>query len=68
MESGDPDYRRLWQSFKDITLMELQRIYGFLEVGFDSYIGEAYFIDHMPKTLELIWRPRGWCKKARAPI
>ncbi|MBW8889047.1 MAG: arginine--tRNA ligase [Fibrobacteres bacterium] len=54
LESGDAMYRRLWQSFKDITLAELRRIYGFLEVGFDSYIGEAYFIDHMPKTLDLL--------------
>ena len=54
LEKGDPAYRRLWQSFKDITLRELRRIYGFLEVGFDSYIGEAYFVDHMPATMELL--------------
>lgn len=54
LEAGDPLYRRLWQSFKEITLKELRRIYGFLEVGFDSYDGEARFIEHMPKTLELL--------------
>jgi arginyl-tRNA synthetase len=54
LEAGDAAYRRLWQAFKDITLKELQRIYGFLEVAFDSYIGEAHFVDQMPKTMELL--------------
>lgn len=54
LEAGDAAYRRLWQAFKDITLKELQRIYGFLEVGFDSYIGEAHFVDQMPRTMELL--------------
>ncbi len=54
LESGDARYRGLWQAFKDITLRELQRIYAFLDVEFDSYIGEAYFLDHMPKTMDLL--------------
>ena len=54
LEAGDAHYRRLWQSFKDITLKELQRIYGFLEVSFDSYIGEAYFVDKMAETMALL--------------
>jgi arginyl-tRNA synthetase len=36
LEAGDARYRGLWQAFKDITLKELQRIYGFLDVEFDS--------------------------------
>jgi arginyl-tRNA synthetase len=54
LEAGDALYRGLWQAFKDITLKELQRIYGFLEVEFDSYVGEAFFIDHMPGTMEFL--------------
>ncbi|MEO6096187.1 MAG: arginine--tRNA ligase [Fibrobacteria bacterium] len=54
LEAGDARYRGLWQSFKDITLKELQRIYGFLDVEFDSYIGEAFFLDHMPATMALL--------------
>ncbi|HKP94686.1 MAG TPA: arginine--tRNA ligase [Fibrobacteria bacterium] len=54
LEAGDARYRGLWQSFKDITLKELRRIYGFLDVEFDSYTGEAFFLDHMPATLELL--------------
>jgi arginyl-tRNA synthetase len=54
LEAGDARYRGLWQAFKDITLRELQRIYAFLDVEFDSYTGEAYFLDHMPRTMELL--------------
>ncbi|MEO7423626.1 MAG: arginine--tRNA ligase, partial [Fibrobacteria bacterium] len=54
LEAGDARYRGLWQAFKDITLRELQRIYAFLNVEFDSYIGEAYFLDHMPMTMDLL--------------
>lgn len=64
LEAGDARYRRLWQAFKDITLKELQRIYGFLEVSFDSYIGEAYFVDHMPKTMDLL-ASKGLVKKSQ---
>jgi len=51
LESGNVRYRVLWQAFKTITLKELQRIYAMLSVEFDHYTGEAFFIDHMPKTM-----------------
>ncbi|MDB5105668.1 MAG: arginine--tRNA ligase [Fibrobacteres bacterium] len=54
LEAGDARYRGLWQAFKDITLKELQRIYGFLDVEFDSYTGEAFFLDRMPATMGLL--------------
>ncbi|MDB5048073.1 MAG: argS [Fibrobacteres bacterium] len=54
LEAGDARYLGLWQAFKDITLMELRRIYGFLDVEFDSYVGEAYFLSHMTRTMDLL--------------
>ena len=54
LEAGDARYRGLWQAFKDITLKELKRLYGFLDVAFDSYVGEAFFLDHMPRTMDLL--------------
>jgi len=56
LEAGDAGYRGLWEAFKNITLKELQRIYGFLAVEFDSYKGEAFFLDHMPATLDMLAR------------
>ncbi len=51
LEAGHARYQGLWAAFRDITLHELQRIYGFLNVQFDHYTGEAFFVAHMPKTL-----------------
>lgn len=51
LEAGDEAYLRLWTAFKEVTLGELRRIYAQLDVEFDSYDGEAFFIPHMPKVM-----------------
>ena len=55
LENGDEESVRLWNWFKDISLMEFQKVYDKLKVEFDSYRGEAYhsqFIDDVVKELE----------------
>lgn len=55
LENGDEESVRLWNWFKDISLMEFQKVYDKLKVKFDSYRGEAYhsqFIDDVVKELE----------------
>ena len=55
LENGDEESVRLWNWFKDISLMEFQKVYDKLKVEFDSYRGEAYhsqFIDDVIKELE----------------
>ncbi|HLP43019.1 MAG TPA: arginine--tRNA ligase, partial [Fibrobacteria bacterium] len=54
LEAGDARYLGLWEAFKRVTLTELKRLYDILEVEFDSYDGEAFFVSHMPKTLGLL--------------
>ncbi len=51
LEAGDQRYKGLWSAFKSITLKELQRLYTMLNVEFDHYTGEAFFIDHIPKIM-----------------
>jgi arginyl-tRNA synthetase len=51
LEAGDPAYLKLWGAFKQVTLAELNRLYAILDVEFDSYDGEAYFVSHMPKVM-----------------
>lgn len=64
LEAGNALYRRLWQAFKDITLKELRRIYGFMEVDFDSFVGEAFFVDRMPATMEML-ESKGLVRKSQ---
>lgn len=53
LEEGDPEARRLWKWFRDISLTEFQRIYDRLGVGFDTLEqGEAFYEDHLKPTLE----------------
>lgn len=54
LENGDPDARALWQSFRDCSLKEFQRMYDLLGVSFDSYSGEAFYEDKMQPVLDLL--------------
>ncbi len=53
LEEGDPEARRLWKWFRDISLVEFQRIYDRLGVAFDTLEqGEAFYEEHLKATLE----------------
>ena len=43
LEAGDSEAKELWQSFKDISLKEFQKIYGMLGICFDSFAGESFY-------------------------
>lgn len=64
LEAGDAAYLRLWDAFKQVTLRELQRIYAQLDVEFDSYDGEAFFVGHMPKVMGAL-DAKGLVKKSQ---
>ena len=52
LENGNPEYRKLWSVFREVTLQELVRLYNLLNVEFDSYQGEAFFSDHLDGVVE----------------
>jgi len=53
LEDKDPEARRLWKWFRDISLLEFQRIYDRLGVAFDTLEqGEAFYEDRLKPTLE----------------
>jgi arginyl-tRNA synthetase len=43
LEEGDEENRELWEKFKELSLSEIETIYGKLDIRFDTYLGEAYF-------------------------
>jgi arginyl-tRNA synthetase len=47
LEEGDAEALRLWREFRELSLVELRRIYDLLGVTFDSWDGEAFFEDKM---------------------
>lgn len=52
MEKGDEEALELWQWIKDISLEEFERIYKLLDMSFDSYAGESFYEDKMPRVIK----------------
>ena len=49
LEQGNPEEVELWQWFRDESLKEFNRVYGMLGIEFDSYNGESFYSDKMPR-------------------
>lgn len=54
IEQGDTEAFELFKMFKEITLNEVKEIYARLNVQFDSWNGESFYIDKMEKPLQLL--------------
>ena len=54
LEEGDPEARRLWVWFREISLATFQRIYDRLGVGFDAMDGEAFYEDKLGGAVEAV--------------
>ncbi len=50
LEEGDAFCIELWKKFREISLKEFQKIYHLLEVEFDSWKGESFYIDKIPEV------------------
>lgn len=49
LENGDSYCMDLWEKFRNLSLQEFQRIYDLLDVKFDSWNGESFYIDKIPE-------------------
>ena len=52
LEEGAPEELELWQWFRDESLKEFTKVYNMLGIEFDSYAGESFYSDKMPRVLE----------------
>ncbi|MBN1485441.1 MAG: arginine--tRNA ligase [Chloroflexia bacterium] len=43
LEEGDPEARRLWQWFIELTIQEFEKTYRRMGVHFDTYHGESFY-------------------------
>jgi arginyl-tRNA synthetase len=51
LEQGAPEEVALWQWFRDESLKEFNRVYAMLGIEFDSYAGESFYSDKMPRMI-----------------
>lgn len=54
LEDGDPEAKRIWEWFVELSLEEFNRIYSLLKVEFDYNTGESFYEDKMDGAIELM--------------
>ncbi len=54
LEQGDEESLALWRWFIEISLREYNKTYRMLNIEFDSYNGESFYTDKMPRQIEKI--------------
>lgn len=52
MEQNDEEALSIWNWFKEISMIEYERVYEMLGVAFDSYKGESFYRDKVPALVE----------------
>lgn len=52
MEQNDPEAIAIWEWFKQISMVEFERVYQLLGITFDSYVGESFYRDKVPALVE----------------
>ena len=54
LQAGDPENRRLWQQFVELSLKEFAHIYDRLDVKFDLMRGESFYNDRLPGVVQAL--------------
>lgn len=54
LEDGDEEILKLWEKFKDVSLVEFTEIYKLLNIDFDYYQGESFYNDKIDLVIDLL--------------
>lgn len=54
LEDGDPYCVEIWNKFKELSLKEFEKVYDLLGSKFDSWNGEAFYIDKTDEVIKLL--------------
>jgi len=52
LHRGDAENRALWQKLLDVSMIDLDRLYERLGIHFDVVLGESFYNDMLPGTVE----------------
>jgi len=52
LELGNPEYKRIWEWLRKVSLDEYMQVYHLLKVEFDSYVGEAFYYDKTQSVID----------------
>jgi arginyl-tRNA synthetase len=54
LEDGDPEARRLWQRFRDVSWAEFDEVYQKLGIAFEEVRGESAYEADMPRVIDML--------------
>ena len=54
LEDNDEQSIKLWEHFKELSLIEFKKVYDILGVSFDYYQGESFYNDKMDRIVEIL--------------
>ncbi|WP_425475007.1 arginine--tRNA ligase [Anaeromonas frigoriresistens] len=54
LENDDVEARELWQWIRDVSLKEFNRVYDMLNIKYDSFAGESFYSDKMPRVIDIM--------------
>jgi len=54
LENGDKENFALWKKFKEISIIEFEKIYSQLGIKFDVYLGESKYEEKMKDVIKLL--------------
>ena len=54
LEDGDEYCNKIWNMFKDLSMVEFNKIYDILGIKFDSLKGEAFYSDKMQEVIDIL--------------
>lgn len=52
LENGEAEEVALWKWFREESLKEFTQVYDMLNISFDSYKGESFYSDKMPRFVD----------------
>lgn len=52
LEDGDPEIKKIWQMFVDLSLKDYQRLYDLLGIKHEKVLGESFYNDKMPDIVQ----------------
>ncbi len=67
LERGDPEAQALWERFRRLSLEEFQRVYNYLGVEFDEYLGESFYNPLLEQTVQMA-REKGLVKESQGAL
>lgn len=54
LENGEKEEVEIWQWFREESLKEFSYVYDLLGIEFDSYAGESFYSDKMPRVVKMM--------------